>query len=129
MGEIKIIAIKNLKPHEEIIPENLEKVKEKIEKNGYLINPVIVDRDSLVILDGHHRVKALYMLGYRNIPAYLVDYSDSEIKVFQRRPEIPISKEIIIAKALAGEVFPCKTSKHVIPARPMHLNIALENLK
>jgi hypothetical protein len=129
MGEIKIVSISDLRPHEEIIPENLEKVKDKIEKNGYLINPVIVDESSMVILDGHHRVRALGILGYSKIPAYVVNYSDKGIRVIQRRPEIPISKEIIVEKALAGEVFPCKTSKHVIPGRPMKVNIPLEKLK
>lgn len=129
MGEIKIISIADLRPHEEIIPENLERVKEKIRDKGYLINPIIVDRDNLVILDGHHRVKALKLLGYKKIPAYTVNYFDKKIKVLQRRPEIPVTKEIIIKKALAGKVFPCKTSKHIIPERPMRLNVSLEILK
>lgn len=128
MGKIKLITIARLKPHEEIIPENLEKIKNEIHKNGYLINPVIVDQKNLVILDGHHRVRALKLLGYRKVPAYLIDYYAEEIKVFPRRPEIFISKEIIIAKALAGEVFPCKTTKHLIPRRPMRLNISLKKL-
>lgn len=128
MGKIKLIAIARLKPHEEIIPENLEKVKNKIHKNGYLINPVIVDRKSLVILDGHHRVKALELLDYKKIPAYLVDYYDKKIKVLQRRSEIPISKKIVMEKALSGEVFPCKTTKHLIPRRPMRLNVSLKKL-
>lgn len=129
MGEIKIIPIEELKPHEQTIPENLKRLENKIRENGYLINPIIVDQDSLVILDGHHRAKVLKLLGYKKVPAFLVDYSDKGIKVFQRRPEIPITKEIIIKKALAGEVFPCKTSKHQIPKRPMRLNIPLEKLK
>ncbi|MCX6761302.1 MAG: ParB N-terminal domain-containing protein [Candidatus Moranbacteria bacterium] len=129
MKKIKLILISKLKPHEEIIPENLEKVKNKIRKNGYLINPVIVDQKNLVILDGHHRVRALELLGYKKIPAYLVDYYAKEIKVLQRRPEIPISKKIIVEKALNGGVFPCKTTKHLIPKRPMRLNIPLENLE
>jgi len=128
MGKIKIVAIADLKPHEDVIPENLEKVKNKIYKRGYLINPIIVDQDNLIILDGHHRAMALSILGYKKIPAYLVDYHSREIKVLQRRPEIPISKEIIIKKALAGEIFPCKTSKHLIPQRPQRINVPLGKL-
>lgn len=129
MGRIKLITITKLKPHEEIIPENLEKVKHEIYKNGCLINPIIVDQKNLVILDGHHRVKALEILGYKKIPAYLVEYLDEEIKVLQRRIEIPVSKKIVVEKALSGEVFPCKTTKHLIPGRPMRLNISLGDLK
>ena len=129
MNKIEIIAIEKLKPHEQTIPENLEKIKSQILNDGYLINPIIVDRESLVILDGHHRAEVLKLLGYRNIQAYIVDYFDKGIRVVQRRPEIPISKEIIIKKALAGEVFPCKTSKHFIPNRPKKSNIPLAKLK
>ena len=109
--------------------KNLEKIKNQILSDGYLINPIIVDQENLVILDGHHRAEALKLLGYKKIPAYVVDYFDKEIRVVQRRPEIPISKEAIIQKALAGEVFPCKTSKHFIPNRPKKVNIPLMNLK
>jgi hypothetical protein len=129
MEKVKIVAIADLKPHEEIILENLEKIKEKIYAKGCLINPIIVDRDNLIILDGHHRVRALELLGYEKVPAYLVDYFDKKIKVAQRRPEIPITKEIIVKKALSGQVFPCKTSKHFIPNRPKRINTPLHKLK
>lgn len=129
MKKIILVPIANLKPHEHIIPENLEKVKNSIQKDGFLINPVIVDRNHLVILDGHHRVQALEALGYTKVPAHMVDYFDENIKIFPRRAEVSISKKIIIEKALAREVFPCKTSKHVIPGRPMRINIPLKDLK
>ena len=129
MNKIKLILISKLKPHEETIPENLEKIKNEIYEKGYLANPVIVDQKNLIILYGHHRVKALELLGYKKVPAYLVDYYAKEIKVLPRRPKISISKEIIIAKALAGEVFPHKTTKHLIPGRPKSLNVPLEKLR
>jgi len=37
-----------------------------------------------------------------------------------------VSKEEIVKTALAGGVFPQKTTRHVIPARPMFINVPLE---
>jgi hypothetical protein len=129
MNKIKLILISKLKPHEEIIPENLKKIKNEIYEKGYLANPVIIDQKNLIILDGHHRVKALELLGYKKVPAYMVDYYAKGLKVFPRRSEISISKNIVIAKALTGEVFPHKTTKHLIPGRPKSLNVPLEKLR
>ncbi|MDP1845287.1 MAG: ParB N-terminal domain-containing protein [Candidatus Moranbacteria bacterium] len=129
MKKIQIISIKKLKPHEKTNRINLKKIKFQLRKEGRLINPIIVDRDNLIILDGHHRVRALAELGYKKIAAYLVDYSSERIKVLPRRPGIKISKEIIIKKAQAGKVFPHKTSKHLIPDRPKNINTPLYSLK
>lgn len=129
MDKIQIIPIKKLKPHEKTNRINLKKIKCRLCEEGQLINPVIVDRDNLIILDGHHRVSALAELGYKKIAAYLVDYSSERIKVLPRRSNIKISKEIIIKKAQAGEVFPYKTSKHLIPNRPKNINTPLYSLK
>jgi hypothetical protein len=37
-----------------------------------------------------------------------------------------VSKEEVVKTALAGQVFPPKTTRHVIPARPMFINVPLE---
>jgi L-serine kinase (ADP) len=129
MKKVILVSIANLKPHEHVIPEKLKKVKDNIKNNGVIINPIVIDQKHQVILDGHHRVQALKLLGYTKVPAYVVDYFDENITVDQRRKEIPISKKIIIKGALSGEIFPCKTSKHKVPDRPMGLNVALDDLR
>ena len=57
MSEIKIIAIKKLRAHEKVNKSNLNKVKKSILKVGYINNPIIVDQNNFIILDGHHRTK------------------------------------------------------------------------
>ena len=53
----------------------------EIEDDEELWCPVIVDRESMVVLDGTHRVNALRALGCKYVCVYFVDYSDSEIGV------------------------------------------------
>jgi len=52
-----------------------------IRNDGHVKHPVIVDSDSLVVLDGMHRVEALKQLGCIRIPVCMVDYSNPSITV------------------------------------------------
>jgi ParB-like chromosome segregation protein Spo0J len=63
-----------LVPHEEVDQERLLLLVKQIARDGALFSPVMVDRSSMVILDGHHRVNALKLLGCILTPVYLVDY-------------------------------------------------------
>jgi len=78
---IAILDISDLHLHEEIIPDLLDELVRSIELDGLLKHPVIVDKGSLVVLDGMHRVAALERLGCKRIPACLVDYENSAITV------------------------------------------------
>jgi hypothetical protein len=78
--EIKIEEIKKLCVHEEIIPRIVERLSGEI-KRGIHKHPVIVDKETLVVLDGMHRVAALQHLGYELIPVCLVDYNNPSIRV------------------------------------------------
>ena len=66
-------------PHEETRPNILSELSRCIARQGYFSQPVMVDRDSLVVLDGTHRVSALKNLHCLRIPACLVNYSDPSI--------------------------------------------------
>ena len=53
MVGVEMVEIDSLKGHEEVIPDNLETRTAKLIGKGFY-KPIIVDRESLVILDGHH---------------------------------------------------------------------------
>ncbi len=67
--------------HEEIIPELLEALVSEIESSGRARDPVIVDSNTRVVLDGMHRVAALQKIGCRYLPVCLVDYQNPEVRV------------------------------------------------
>jgi hypothetical protein len=46
-----------------------------------LINPIMVDADRRLLIDGHHRVAAFLWLGLTRIPAFIVDYSSPFVAV------------------------------------------------
>ncbi len=125
--KIELIEIKKLKPHEKTDLAHLKKFKKRVLIDKKIKNPVIVDRDSLTILDGHHRVETIRLLGLNKIPAYLVDYNDSKVKVIPRK-SIEVSKRAVLLHAKNGNKFPPKTTRHIIPRRPKGCNTPLEFL-
>jgi len=224
---LEVIETRALRLHEEIIPELLAGLVHDLEKEDVIHHPIIVDKDSLVVLDGTHRVEAFNTLGLSYIPVCLVHYMAPRIKVgcwyrtvekgtsetplgnlfetlggFEptKRPAYDVvkssnaialisrdwatisksyrdlkevyqalkqleaqlrnsdfaigytteemaeqklhngailayvampalTKTVIIETALSGKRFPCKTSRHVIPARPMGIDFPISNLR
>jgi hypothetical protein len=226
---ITILDISSLHLHEEILPQLLNRLVETINEDDMLKHPIIVDRKTLVVLDGMHRVAALKRLNCEKIPVCLVDYENPAVtvgcwyrtikgtsklrnfrfqlqhlgtieevekldetfigvspivaavkngnkaflvrspfrnfkeayKIIERiekhlrkagfkigyetetdalrrlmKHEVDavlltpkLTKEAIIETALAGEVFTYKATRHVIPARPLFLNVPLPLLK
>jgi hypothetical protein len=106
-------------PHEDVSNHKLLDVISCI-KNTRSIYPIIVDRSTYLILDGHHRYYASLALKIRKIPALLVDYMDPRIKVGKwlrdiKSPELAkkifsqISNEGDICMDIYGTNF-CSTS-------------------
>jgi uncharacterized protein (DUF1015 family) len=138
MKEIVIFEIEELREHEEIRPDYLEALKNEILLDGILKMPICIDKNTCIILDGHHRLQALKRLGYKKIPCVLVDYQSPEIKVIAWREGETMTKEKIIDTALSGKRMPSKTSRHMIllngewkhiSAIQMIIDIPLEELK
>jgi hypothetical protein len=78
---ITVLEISSLHLHEEVIPELLDRLVETISRDAVLKHPIIVDRKTLVVLDGMHRVAALERLDCKKIPVCLVDYENPAVNV------------------------------------------------
>lgn len=127
--KVEIIENNRLKEHEEISPDHLAELLAKIKKDGCVKNPIIVDRDSMVILDGHHRFNCVKELGLRFCPACLVDYQCPGIKVCAWRKGATVTKEDVLRAGTTGKKLTPKTSRHLIPDRPTGMNTPLSVLK
>ncbi|RLE64402.1 MAG: hypothetical protein DRJ47_07810 [Thermoprotei archaeon] len=79
---LDVVEISKLSLHEETVSSALRRLVSLFKKSRFLAHPVIVDQNSLVVLDGMHRVTALKELGYKYIVAALVDYLHPSIKVY-----------------------------------------------
>jgi len=87
--------------------------------------PILVAEESLVILNGHHRVAALRQLGARTAPAWVVDYGDAAITLDRWDDGPRLAKSDVIARARSGHPYPPKTTRHRVlldlPERPTSL--------
>jgi hypothetical protein len=79
--EIGLEKIDRVRIHEEIIPELFRRLESSMRSDGVAKNPVIVDSNTRVVLDGMHRVAALESLGCRYLPVCLVDYRSPSVEV------------------------------------------------
>ena len=111
--QIQNIEIRKLNPHEQVIEENLKKFLTSLKVEKKLKEPIIVDKETRVILDGHHRAKAFALLGLKEIPCKLVNYNSDKITV-EPHQNGEITKEEVIEKGISDELFSPKTSKHKI---------------
>jgi len=115
--DIVLVKVSDLLPHEEIKPKNLEKMIKWVEKRGGFFEPVLVDKRTRTILDGHHRYNSALHFGLEMIPGIEVDYlHDDSIQVmaWAGKEHIEVTKQSVLSKAKSGNLFPPKTSKHTI---------------
>ena len=104
--KIHFIDIDMLKPHEALDPLELELFIKSMNEKGVFYKPMLVDKNSFVILDGHHRWAALKKMGAKKIPCIFLDYFDEEIKLYTWYPVLNEKLEKILKffnhKSLSG---------------------------
>ena len=105
---------------------------QKLNSTGVMHKPLLVDRGSLTILDGHHRYNAAIELGLELIPVILVDYmGDSTIRVdvWPECGRTVITKEEVVSMGLSEDLFPPKTSRHLLSHKLPSIRVELTELR
>ena len=111
---VSIVEISRLKGHERTDEDRLRNLRDEIKSDGMLMRPIVVDEKTNVILDGHHRMEALGLLGCSRIPVCYVDYNSERIGVLCMNKDLEITKSKVIEAALKDEPFPPKSTWHYI---------------
>jgi len=130
MEGIEILDIGSLRGHEEVIQSNLESRTAKLLERGFY-KPIIADRSSLVILDGHHKWTAARDLGLAWVPVLLVGYlvdGGVEVDVWPDCGRDSITKQEVLEMGMSGDLFPPKTSRHTLPFKIPSISIPLSDL-
>ncbi|MCX8194930.1 MAG: hypothetical protein N3G22_02380 [Candidatus Micrarchaeota archaeon] len=89
--KIQILPVEKLVSHEEIIPFNLQRLREGMLNMGRLVDPIIVEDKHYMVIDGNHRKKVLEIIKCPNAACQIVDYQSPQIKV---GTWFPVSKAI-----------------------------------
>lgn len=126
-----MVERESLKAHEEVIPSNLEKRVSKMMNKGFY-KPIVIDRSSKVILDGHHKWTAAKLLGLDVVPVIIVDYLQDDTVLVDVWPESDresITKEEVLEMGISDVVFPPKTSRHSFSFTLPSISIPLNDLR
>ena len=117
-------GIKNFRdvlPHEKVI----EKRKKSLIKylNSYeeyfVIPSIICCRKTGLIIDGHHRYFALVDLGIKDIPVTSIIYEGESIRTHSDL-EKSINKELIINRAISGNLLEPKSTLHQVLTKDLN---------
>jgi len=85
LPDLKIVPLANLVLHEQVDPERIKGLVQRLEKDGLLKNPPIVapipGSATYVVLDGANRTSALAAIGCRDAAVQIVDYNDPDLEL------------------------------------------------
>ncbi|ALK32772.1 ParB N-terminal domain-containing protein [Burkholderia plantarii] len=114
-----------LLPHELHDPVHAAALADSMRESGIWRVPIVVERGSLTVMDGHHRLAAALALRVARIPALLLDYDT--VPVSATRDGYEVTPAAIVARARAGELYPVKTTRHrfAAPLPACHVSLRL----
>jgi len=130
--DVELVDINWLKAHEEVHPKKVIELFEMTLRWGGYTKPLLLDRKTGTILDGHHRFEVGKKLKLKLIPAIVTDYFEDEritVTTWPNSEIKKIGKEDVIEMALSGKLYPPKTSKHSLSEYLPPIMIKLEDLK
>ena len=108
---VELIGVSELKPHEQVNEKRILEVRESIITEG-LKYPIVVDKATKIILDGHHRYNILKKLKVSKVPVFFVNYFDERI-ILDSWNGAKLTKNDVVKKVNSGKLFPQKTTKHM----------------
>lgn len=130
--EVELVDISWLKPHEEFKQKKVDELVKVTLQWGCYTKPLLVDRKTGAILDGHHRHQVGLVLGLSKVPAVLFDYlvDDSIIvEPFPNKEIDSLSKQDVIDMSLSDSLFTPKTTRHTTSWDSPPIAISLDDLR
>ena len=129
---VSLVPVDWLKAHEEIRVKARDKLLDMTKRWGGFTKPLVVDKNTGSLLDGHHRYSVACLLNLSSVPAICVDYLSDETIFVETWPNSEydkISKKDVVKMSLSGELFPPKTSRHIFAYDIPPIFISLEDLR
>ena len=113
--KVELVPLEVLRPHEETIAKKVDELERMTHRWKAYVLPLVIDKNTGVILDGHHRHQVALRLNLLCLPCVLVDYSGDdtvELDIWPNCGRDSITKKVVIDAGLLGNLFPPKTSRH-----------------
>ena len=124
----RLVRLRTLKCHEMLSDRHLFELRRRIASDGVIKRPIVVDANTRIILDGHHRYGSLRDLDLDLMPVIFVDYSSSDIRVDSWRG-VSVRKADVLRAGTSGRLMPPKTSRHIVPFDVERVDLPLPQLR
>ncbi len=107
-------------PSEEVDADHVRRLADTIRATGLWTTPIPIERDTGIVMDGNHRIRAAALLGLHHLPCVLLDYADPRVSVTHWGSGAPFSVASIRQRIVTERhLFPYKTTRHrFAPALP-----------
>ncbi|WP_197338898.1 ParB N-terminal domain-containing protein [Ralstonia solanacearum] len=108
------------KSSEEVDADHVRRLADTIRATGLWTTPIPIERETGIVMDGNHRIRAAALLGLHHLPCVLLDYADPRVSVTHWGSGAPFSVAGIRQRIVAERrIFPYKTTRHrFAPALP-----------
>ena len=129
--QVDLVPMEILLPHELTKPKKVDELEKMTHRWKAYVLPLVVDRNTGVILDGHHRHQVALRIGLKCLPCVLVDYQgdDSiELGVWPNCGRDSVTKEEVVQAGLSAELFLAKTSRHRLSDHLPPISVSLDRL-
>jgi len=125
------VPMEILRPHELTRPKKVDELEKMTNRWNAYVLPLVVDMNTGVILDGHHRHQVALRLGLQCLPCVQVDYMGDEtveLDVWPNCGRESITKEEVVQAGLQGDLFHPKTSRHRLSDHLPPISVPLSRL-
>ena len=130
--KVELVPLEVLRPHEQILPKKVDQLEKMTHRWNAYTKPLLIDRATGTILDGHHRYNVAQRLGLLCVPCVLIDYLEDsliELDVWPNCGRDKVTKNEVIQAALSGNLFTPKTSRHRLSDHLPPIAVPLSRLR
>ncbi|MBL6882779.1 MAG: ParB N-terminal domain-containing protein [Candidatus Thalassarchaeum sp.] len=129
---VELVPLEVLRPHEQILPKKVDQLEKMTHRWNAYTKPLLIDRATGTILDGHHRYNVAQRLELLCVPCVLIDYLEDsliELDVWPNCGRDKVTKNEVIQAALSGNLFTPKTSRHRLSDHLPPIAVPLSRLR
>jgi len=126
------VPLEVLRPHEQILPKKVDQLEKMTHRWNAYTKPLLIDRATGTILDGHHRYQVAQRLELLCVPCVLIDYLEDsliELDIWPNCGRDEVTKNEVIQAALSGNLFTPKTSRHRLSDHLPPIAVPLSRLR
>ncbi|MBN3845491.1 MULTISPECIES: ParB N-terminal domain-containing protein [Burkholderiaceae] len=120
---IEFIDPERILRNEEHSAAHAEELANAMKYSGLWRVPILLEKESLAVMDGHHRLAAARSLGLIRVPVLRLDYQ--HVEVVATREGFTVTPDEIVMRARQGNLYPEKTTRHMFSSPIPNCNISL----